>query len=131
MTHHLWRFGALCCGAAGVATFSEGAHAAAEGNWAAFAAFSVIFGVLGGAYAGLDHMAVATWARWSPPLTADQILTLNTHPSIRYALYLRPLLTDAAIRTYDTRNPFLWLLPGFGMPFIELQDWLLRAAPRG
>jgi hypothetical protein len=30
----------------------------------------------------------------------------------------------------NTRNPFQTVMPSFGMPFIELQDWLLRIAPK-
>lgn len=120
---YLYRLGMICCVVIGCRLFYLGAQEIQAHHWGAWFELSIFFAIDAAAYVALDHFAGVARARWSRPLTAREFESLN-RAGHHYALYLRPLHVDARIRTGDTRNP----LPGMGLPFMELQEWLIRTA---
>jgi hypothetical protein len=130
MLRYSYRLCAIAIGVGGVLCFGIGLYAASSSNWSTLAICWFLFGIAGGAYSAMDHLASAALATWSSPLLASKIITLPKSDRVRYALYLRPLLTDAELRIHQTLNPFQLLAPGLGMPFLEMQEWLIRTAPR-
>lgn len=118
---HLYRLGMICCAVIGLLLFFQAAQEIQARHWGAWFKLSIFFAIDGAAYVALDHFAGVARARWSRPLTAREFESLN-RTGHHYALYLRPLHVDARIQIGDTRNP----LPGMGLPFMELQEWLIR-----
>jgi hypothetical protein len=98
-------------------------------GWTQFFIFSISFALCGGAYAGLDDCLVKATHAWSlEPVSSEELRqSVESSPYHRYCLFLRPLKDDADIRTTNVFNPARFLSVGFGLPWIDIQEWIMRS----
>jgi hypothetical protein len=123
----IYRFAAICLGVTGIFVLLLTPQAVQSRDYWALLKISIVFATLSALYAVTEFKAISSQKFWSNPLTASEFETVTRlFPHFSYVLYLRPLSTDAEIQIHQTFNVFQIVAWNFGMPFIDVQEWLLR-----
>jgi hypothetical protein len=127
-----WKITALATlrtlvGAAGLAVFISALGPGAALDLRLFL-HGVLFSLLSAGYSAADHYYAQAKYHWAADLDPDAIVktvSRNGHP---YCLVLRSFAFDADVKLPNDFNPFFGFPVGFGMPIIDAQEWLMRAA---
>jgi len=120
----------LAAGLAGILTVLGGGSLLVAGNYKGVFLCSLVYALCGGAFTALDHLYADSKCKWSDDLDADRLQNLIQKGGYRYCLILRSFTADANVRLANTLNPFIRFGIGFGMPIVDVQEWVLRYSPQ-
>ncbi|WP_234683511.1 hypothetical protein [Bradyrhizobium monzae] len=116
---------------AGIACFLVGAATFHSERYWTFALSWFCSGLLSGLFTYADDQLTRARVTWSAEISAaDLARKISSESEFGYGLVLRPFEMDAQIRMQNTFNPFPAVGIGFGMPIIDVQEWIIRSSPR-
>ena len=115
----------------GVACFFLGAASFHSGNYWTFALSWLCSGLFSGLFTLADDLLTRARITWSEEISPAQLAhKISSETEFNYGLVLRRFDMDAQIRMQNTLNPFVAVGIGFGMPIIDVQEWIIRYSPR-
>jgi len=116
----------LISGAAGLGCLIGGVRAFQAGHYGLFGGAWFMFGVFSGLYVAADHLYISKSIYWSDDLTIDAIRAIVSGSDRDYCVILRSFRVDSNVALQNTLNPLR--IVGFGMPIIDIQEWIVRIA---
>jgi hypothetical protein len=115
----------------GIACLFLGAASLRSGKYWTFALSWFCSGLFSGLFTLADDRLTLARVTWSDEISPVQLAyKMSSETEFNYGLVLRPFDTDAQIRMQNTLNPFVVVGIGFGMPIIDIQEWIIRYSPR-
>jgi hypothetical protein len=116
--------GGIVCFFLGAASFHSGKYWTFALSWFCSGLFSALFTLA-------DDRLTRARVTWSDEISPAQLThKMSTETEFNYGLVVRPFDMDAQIRMQNTLNPFAAIGIGFGMPIIDVQEWIIRYSPR-
>ena len=128
MHRHFYYILRIAVALAGIATFFGAWNRLASGEYLLGLFLSFLFALCGGLFAATDHLYTDNKTRWSDDLTPNELEFIITKHRHNYCLLLRPFNADSNVKLINTLNPFLRIGIGFGMPIIDVQEWMIRCS---
>jgi hypothetical protein len=113
----------------GIVVFFLGDHALASKDYKTVFLCWTIAGLCSGLFAATDHLHTDAKVKWSRDLTPAELMSAMIGRQFKYCLVLRPFSADARIKMKNTLNPFVSIGISFGMPFLDVQEWIVRYSP--
>jgi hypothetical protein len=112
----------------GISCFLLGAASLQSGNYRTFVFCWLCVGLLSGLFVASDHFLTDARVTWTDEIPPAQLASIISETEFNYGL-LRPFNMDAEIRMENALNPFVAIGIGFGMPIIDVQEWIIRCSP--